>query len=66
MALIGFHLATLDIREHADVHHAALDQLFSSLDIDYSALDRSARAELLTAELGSRRPLASPDGPNGG
>ena len=66
VALIGFHLATLDIREHAEVHHDALGRLFSSLDIDYSSLDRSARADLLTAELGSRRPLAPPTGRTGG
>ena len=66
VALIGFHLATLDIREHTEVHHAALDQLFSSLDIDYSALDRTARADLLTAELSSRRPLAPPTDRTGG
>ena len=66
VALIGFHLATLDIREHAEMHHDALSRLFSSLGVDYSALDRSARVELLTAELGSRRPLAPPPGRIGG
>lgn len=62
VAMIGFHLAKLDIREHADVHHHTLDELFSALGTEYSTLDRSARIELLTAELSSRRPLAPPTG----
>jgi phosphoenolpyruvate carboxylase len=59
-AMIGFHLATLDIRQHTKEHHAALSELFGALDIEYDALDRSGRTELLAAELGSRRPLAPP------
>ena len=62
VAMIGFHLAKLDIREHAAVHHRALDELFAALGAEYSTLDRSARIELLTAELSSRRPLAPPTG----
>lgn len=63
VALIGFHLATLDIREHSDVHHKALAELFGSLGIDYSSLGRSDRIDLLTDELQSRRPLAPPASP---
>ncbi len=63
VALIGFRLATLDIREHAKRHHEALDALFAPLDIDYGALDRAGRTELLTTELASRRPLAPPASP---
>lgn len=65
VALIGFHLATLDIREHSDVHHNALSKLFGSLGIDYTSLDRSDRVDLLTDELQSRRPLAPPTSPTG-
>ncbi len=60
VALIGFHLATLDIREHAERHHGALADLFEPLGVDYAALDRDGRTELLTSELLSRRPLAPP------
>ena len=60
VATIGFHLATLDIRMHTKVHHAALAELFTSLGTDYAALDRAARTGLLAAELASRRPLAPP------
>ncbi len=60
VAMIGFHLAVLDIREHARVHHDALALLFEPLGVDYAALDPAGRAELLTGELASRRPLAPP------
>ena len=60
VAMIGFHLAVLDIRQHARVHHEALAELFEPLGIDYRRLDRDVRTELLTAELASRRPLAPP------
>lgn len=60
VALIGFRLATLDIRQHAERHHGALAELFEPLEVDYRALDRAGRTEVLTTELGSRRPLAPP------
>ena len=59
VAMIGFHLAVLDIREHADHHHAALATRFSALDVDYAALTREQRTDLLTVELASPRPLAA-------
>ena len=62
VSTIGFHLATLDIRQHTSVHHDALAELFADLGIGYSALDRPARTALLADELGGRRPLASPSG----
>jgi phosphoenolpyruvate carboxylase len=60
LALIGFRLATLDIREHAKRHHESLAVLFDAIGIDYTSLDRAGRTELLTAELASRRPLGPP------
>ncbi len=56
----GFHLATMDVREHADQHHDVLVHLYRRLDIDYASLDRPQRLALLREELENRRPLASP------
>jgi phosphoenolpyruvate carboxylase len=60
VSTIGFHLATLDIRQHAVRHHEALAPLFEPLGINYAALDRAGRTSLLADELASRRPLAPP------
>jgi phosphoenolpyruvate carboxylase len=58
-------MATLDVREEASIHHAALAQLFDrlgELERPYLELARDERREVLAAELASRRPLA-PDPP---
>lgn len=60
VAMIGFHLALLDIRQHARVHHEALAELFAPLGIEYASMGPAERAELLADELASRRPLAPP------
>ncbi|MDP8921914.1 MAG: phosphoenolpyruvate carboxylase, partial [Chloroflexota bacterium] len=61
LAAFGLHLATLDIREHADPLHRALGQLFDRLGgrEPYADLDRDRRRALLAEELESRRPLAT-------
>lgn len=58
----GFHLATLDLRQNADVHARVVGELLKVAGVcaDYAALDEAARVELLRRELASERLLASP------
>ena len=59
VAAFGFHLATLDVREHSTKHHAALAELYALLGEDgYGSLDSDERLIRLDLELAGRRPLA--------
>jgi phosphoenolpyruvate carboxylase len=65
VAAFGLQLATLDVREHAEAHHAVLAQLYQRVGevTGYAALPRDDRAKLLADELSGRRPLSTPDTP---
>jgi phosphoenolpyruvate carboxylase len=55
----GLHLATLDVREHAGAHHAAVGELFARIGETYpSTADGGARRVMLSGELEALRPLA--------
>jgi phosphoenolpyruvate carboxylase len=59
VSAFGLHLATLDVREHADAHHEVLAQLYGRVgEVDYHRLNRADRAALLAGELAGRRPLS--------
>ncbi len=62
----GFHLATLDIRQHSEEHERAVDELIAAahvlpVDRKYSALPEEEKVALLTRELSNPRPLLSHD-----
>jgi phosphoenolpyruvate carboxylase len=58
----GFHLATLDLRQNADVHARVVAELLKVAGVapDYRALDEPERVALLRHELAGERLLASP------
>ena len=58
----GFHLASLDLRQNADVHEQVIAELLRCAAVcpDYLALNEDARVAVLAAELASPRPLVSP------
>ncbi|MBU1383767.1 MAG: phosphoenolpyruvate carboxylase [Alphaproteobacteria bacterium] len=60
--VFGFHMATLDLRQNADVHERVVADLLKVAGVcpDYLALDEEARLALLASELASGRPLFSP------
>ena len=62
VATFGLHMATLDVREHAEAHHGVLAELYAPLGElpgAYRELTRPERAALLAGELETGRPLAS-------
>ena len=63
--VFGFHMATLDLRQNADVHERVVADLLRVAGVcaDYPALDEEARLALLAAELASGRLLFNPFAP---
>ena len=58
----GFHLATLDVREDAARHHAAVDEIVRRIDdsADYASLAESDRVDLLERLIRRSLPVALP------
>jgi len=59
VAVFGFHLATLDLRQSSDQHAAVVAELLAvaRIEPDYQALDEDARCARLLALLDDARPL---------
>jgi phosphoenolpyruvate carboxylase len=57
--VFGFHFATLDVREHAEVHRAAIDDILRELGVEehYAELAEADRMAILAREIADRRPL---------
>ena len=57
--VFGFHLATLDIREHSSRHRRAIEEFLSiaGYEVVFSKLSESEKNEILTHELLQPRPL---------
>jgi phosphoenolpyruvate carboxylase len=57
--VFGFHFALLDIRENADVHRAAIEEILAVLGVQegYSELPEQERIAILAREIADRRPL---------
>ena len=55
----GFHLATIDLRQNADVHQRTVAELLKVAEVepDYLALTDEAKVRLLAREIASPRPL---------
>jgi phosphoenolpyruvate carboxylase len=59
--LFGFHLATLDIRQHSKEHENAMAEILAKMGItsDYAALGEEEKIALLTSILNDPRPITS-------
>src|SRR5690625_234163 len=57
--MFGFHLATLDIRNHSGEHEAAVSELLKAVHItdDYSSLTEEEKQKVLCRVLNDTRPL---------
>ncbi|MCC7021566.1 MAG: phosphoenolpyruvate carboxylase [Thermomicrobiales bacterium] len=61
--VFGFRLASMDVREHAKRHAAALDDIFRQMGVaeSYLGLAEAEKADLLCREIDNPRPLIPRD-----
>lgn len=61
--VFGFHFSRLDIREHANRHRAALDEILAALDVQpgYAELSEDDRMAFLAWAITDRRPVVPSD-----
>ncbi|OXM87034.1 phosphoenolpyruvate carboxylase [Paenibacillus rigui] len=60
--LFGFHLATLDVRQHSKEHESAMTEILAKMSIceNYAALQEEEKIKLLAELLNEPRPITSP------
>lgn len=60
--LFGFHVTTLDVRQHSQEHESAITEMLQKMGIvdDYSALSEKEKVALLHQLLQEPRPITSP------
>ncbi len=59
--IFGFHLASLEIRQHAGRFHSAVREIFARFGVapDYAAAAEAGQLEILAREIQSTRPLTA-------
>ena len=59
--IFGFHLATLDIRQHAERHRSAVAEVMERYGLArrYESMPEQDRVALLSREIGGKRPLTA-------
>lgn len=59
--IFGFHLATLDIRQHSDRHREAIAEIFERYHpgLNYRSLPEAEKVAMLVEEIRSQRPLTA-------
>ena len=62
VAVFGFYLAPLDLRQNSAIHDHTVAELINAAqpNVDYLSLSEEARVALLLQELATSRPLVSP------
>ncbi|WP_282937973.1 phosphoenolpyruvate carboxylase [Paenibacillus sp. RC67] len=60
--LFGFHLASLDVRQHSKEHEAAMTEILAKMSIcpNYAELSENDKISLLSDLLNEQRPITSP------
>ena len=63
VAVFGFHLATIDLRQNAAVHEVVIAELLkaAAVETDYLGLSEVAKIAVLSREIQNPRPLFIPD-----
>lgn len=62
VAVFGFHLASIDLRQNADIHESTVAELLRCAGVadDYAGMDEGEKIKLLVHEIANPRPLIIP------